>query len=89
MGNVMQVRQIYFCIASLLLFKAKEQPGCFVRKLFFPPKRLSVCMCVYFCYTLSHIYIYIYIYIYNALQKYRNSKDKSALLAVESRHLQI
>ncbi len=30
-----------------------------------------------------------YIYIYSALQKYWNSKDKIALLAVESNHLQI
>ncbi len=36
-----------------------------------------------------YIYIYIYIYIYSALQKYWNSKDNIALLAVESRHLQI
>ncbi len=28
-------------------------------------------------------------FIYSALQKYWNSKDKIALLAVESRHLQI
>ncbi len=34
-------------------------------------------------------HIYIYIYIYSALQKYWNSKDKIALLAVESIHLQI
>ncbi len=32
---------------------------------------------------------FIFLYIYSALQKYWNSKDKIALLAVESRHLQI
>ncbi len=37
---------------------------------------------------ITHIYIYI-LYIYSALHKYWNSKDKIALLAVESRHLQI
>ncbi len=36
-----------------------------------------------------YIYIYIYIYTYSALHKYWDSKDKIALLAVESRHLQI
>ncbi len=39
-----------------------------------------VCVCVCVC---------IYIYIYSALHKYWNSKDKIALLAVESRHLKI
>ncbi len=42
---------------------------------------MYVCVCVY-------IYIYIYI-LYSALHKYWNSKDNIALLAVESRHLQI
>ncbi len=36
-----------------------------------------------------YIYIYIYIYIYSPLHKYWNSKDKIALLAVESRLLHI
>ncbi len=36
-----------------------------------------------------YIYIYIYIYTHSALQKNCNSKDKIALLAVESRYLQI
>ncbi len=34
-------------------------------------------------------YTYIYIYIYSSFHKYWNSRDKIALLAVESRHLQI
>ncbi len=46
---------------------------------------------IIYIHTHTHIYIYIYIYIhtYSALQKYWNSKDKIALLAVESRHLQV
>ncbi len=43
-----------------------------------------------------YVYVYIYIYdifqyvcVYSALQKYWNSKETNALLAVESRHLQI
>ncbi len=42
-----------------------------------------------YIYIYLSIYIYIYIYTYSALRKYWNSKDKIALLAVESRHLQI
>ncbi len=36
-----------------------------------------------------YIYIYIHTHTYSALQKYWICKDKIALLAVESRHLQI
>ncbi len=42
----------------------------------------SVCVCVCVC-------VYKYIYIHSVLQNYWNSKYKIALLAVESRHLQI
>ncbi len=37
----------------------------------------------------SSLYIYMCVCVCSALLKYWNSKDKIALLAVESRHLQI
>ncbi len=50
--------------------------------IFMPIINIKLIVCEY-------IYIYIYIYTYSGLHKYWNSKDKIALLAVKSRHLQI
>ncbi len=44
--------------------------------------------CIYI-YTYTYIYIHTHTHTHSALQKYWNSKGKIALLAVESRDLEI
>ncbi len=46
-------------------------------------------LCMILTIRIFCVCVYIYIYTHSALQKYWKSKDKIALLAVESRHLQI